>query len=478
MRCFEIILIFLAIVLPFIYSAKKRKVNNHILLAILLGVCLLHGIFEGLRWQMSPVYLLHLLNILLLLKVKVFFKGSSLRKVIGGLFLLSMAALALTFSWILPVFDLPVPSGKYQVGTEDFHLITSNEELITDHNQDKREFIVKVWYPSKSVIGEAEKYLNKGERQGLAEKYGLPLKTFNYLNQVGTHTFPKAEIAEGKFPILVFSHGYYSNATAYYALIEEIVSQGYIVLNVNHTYESVGALFPDGEIKFYDKTYDRKHNNEEMASMIWNAMEVYKKEGDLDEKKDVVGGLLKKYFAAEITERWASDLKVVVDQIAIWESTTFLANHIDTSAIGVWGHSQGGAAAGQALLENKIIKAGMNIDGVQWGGMIDTFISKPFLLLSSDWPEEHPDFNEIAFQNTNTDDFYKARIKGSGHSSFMDIPFFFKLSSFNEAGTIKAERASKIASDIVVKFFDKYLKNKAVDINAFTQTYPELIMER
>ena len=41
-------------------------------------------------------------------------------------------------------------------------------------------------------------------------------------------------------------------------------------------------------IKFYSKEYDRKHNNEEMASMIWEALEVYKNSTDQAQKSQTV----------------------------------------------------------------------------------------------------------------------------------------------------------------------------------------------
>jgi hypothetical protein len=117
--------------------------------------------------------------------------------------------------------------------------------------------MIKAWYPAILKEETTEKYLNKGDRFGFAVKYGLPKSIFNYLDYVKTHTYSDAKVAKGKFPILIFSHGSYSKASGYYALLEEIVSHGYIVLNINHTYEGVGTLFPNGEIKYYNKEYDQ-----------------------------------------------------------------------------------------------------------------------------------------------------------------------------------------------------------------------------
>lgn len=73
--------------------------------------------------------------------------------------------------------------------------------------------MVKVWYPSNSQEEEMESYLDKGNRLGFSNKYGLPNSTTNYFYYVNTNTRQKPPIADGKFPVLIFSHS--SNSEAY-----------------------------------------------------------------------------------------------------------------------------------------------------------------------------------------------------------------------------------------------------------------------
>jgi len=478
MRFLEIILLLLGSLLPFIIPFKKSNLSNRFLLVGMVGILVAHILLEGPRWQMNPIYLINIVVIACLLKEWRYFKGNSLRSITSGVFLFLMIGMGCLLSNILPIFDFPVPTGSHHVGSQYLHLTSNEEEYITNELGDKRELIVKVWYPAEVTDENREPYLNDGERIGLATKYGLPPNTFNYLDKVKTNTFISPAFSIGKFPILIFSHGYYSNATGYFALIEEIVSHGYIVLNLNHTYESVGSLFPSGQIKLYDVEYDRKHNNEEMGKMIWEAMEGFKKETTKEGKKQAIKSTVENYFAAEITHRWAKDIKLILKQIPKWETSTFFSNHIDIAKIGIFGHSQGGAAAGQALLDQKEISAGVNIDGTQWGNMIDTFYSKPFLWLSSDWPEEHPNFNELIYQNRGTSDFFTAKIKKSGHSNFMDIPFVINLPMINEAGDIQPKKAIHITSKLVIEFFNKYLKNEEVDLIEMSKSTQELEIEK
>ena len=86
-------------------------------------------------------------------------------------------------------------------------------------------------------------------------KYGLPAGALNYLDRVKTYAYPGIAAAEEKFPVLIFSHGYGSKAHGYYALLSEIASQGYVIVNMNHTYESLGVTLPDGSEKYFDYKY-------------------------------------------------------------------------------------------------------------------------------------------------------------------------------------------------------------------------------
>lgn len=368
--------------------------------------------------------------------------------------------LAWTFPIIFPVFKLPVPTGNYKVGSRYIHLKTDKPEIITPNNKDERELTVKVWYPAELKDENVESYMNNGDRVGFAKKYSLPESTFKYLDYVETHTYKSPSVAKGKFPVLIFSHGYNSNASGYYSLLEEIASNGYIVLNINHTYESTGTLFPNGKIKFYNSAYSTEHNDQKMAEMVWEAAQNYKKAKGKKAQFKAIEKSLRDYFVAEITIRWAEDISMLVDRLKKWNTSTFLADHIDISKIGVFGHSQGGAAAGQALLDDDRITTAINIDGAQFGPMIDSKLHKPFALISSDWPADHPNFNEHAYHNGSTSDFYEAKVLNSGHSNFSDIPLMVNLSLVNEAGTIDPFKGYEITTAMILQFFDMNLKGK------------------
>ena len=73
---------------------------------------------------------------------------------------------------------------------------------------------------------------------------------FDRLERVRTH----AELdgapakAPGKFPVLLFSHGYTGVPSSYTALLEDLASHGYAVLSVVHPYEATAATLTGGRV--------------------------------------------------------------------------------------------------------------------------------------------------------------------------------------------------------------------------------------
>ncbi|PKD17686.1 hypothetical protein APR41_05615 [Salegentibacter salinarum] len=470
MRFFEIILLVIATIFPILFLIKL-KIPKRKTFAILIGIIFaLHLVLEGARWQMSLGYLIVLGVLFLLWKQTIRVNMNLLVKI----FLTTGFGIVLILGWflpsILPVFKLPTPTGNLEIGSKYIHIKTDRPESITWDKDDKRELMIKAWYPAQIAGENSENYLDKGSRLGFADKYGLPGWSMDYLDLIKTSTYKSPEVANGKFPVLIFSHGHYSKAFGYYALIEEIVSQGYIVLNINHTYESTGSIFPDGDIKLYNTTYDSLNNNQEMANMAWNATQEFNQAESTKEEFKAIKDLMEDYIAAESIKRWSKDISSVIDHLENEKSFLFLKNHIINSNIGVFGHSHGGAAAGQVLLEDKRVKAAINMDGTQWGTMVNSTLNKPFAYISSDWLKEQPNFNKHAFRNKSNADFYNIKIENSGHSNFMDIPLMVNFSAINEEGSIEPFKAYKITNSLILNFFDKYLLNKSIDIlkNEFT----------
>lgn len=474
MRLFEIILLIIATTFPFFLTFKFFRKYKLAIIALIFVILMCNLFFEGFRWQLIPGHIVILLTIIFLYKELKFLGGVWLSNTWKLLFLFILLVLAWALPIIFPVFNLPTPTGEYKIGSRYLKVKGDSPEIITKAPEEKREFMVKVWYPSTVNNENKELYLDKGNRLGFLNKYGLPKFALDYLDYVETHTYENPDFAQGTFPVLIFSHGSNSEAFGYYALMEEIVSHGFVVININHTYESSGSLFPNGNIKLYNSEFDQKTNDSKMAEMAWNASENYRKATTENEQFLAVEDLIRNYVAADISKRWSLDISTVIDNLDKWNENMFFKNHLDLTKIGIFGHSQGGSAVGQTLIDDERIDAGINLDGVQWGSIIDSTITKPFMLISSDWKEDHPNLNKYAYRNLNNSEYKNITIKNTGHSNFLDIILVVNLSYINEAGTIDPFEGYKIISSLILDFFNENLNHKSKNLTDLVEQYKEI----
>jgi len=473
MRTFEIILLIVVTILPFV----KRRLVLHIqskYLLVFLGILLtLHLVIEGWRWQMIPAYVLVILIGGRIWTVDVTNKPKlSFLRVVGFLGIVILLFLGWLLPIVLPVFSLPEPTGDYNVGTETVYVKTDLDETITDDPNDKREFVYKLWYPSDADISNKKRdpYIDQTSRAGFALKYGLPGSALNYLDRVKTHVYRDIPVGSGKFPVLIFSHGYGSKATGYYALLTELASQGYIIINMNHTFESLGVTFPDGRSAYFDYSYQGKISFGSM-DVVQPVIDAFKNNLPYNDRHPIVRKAVKEYFEGNIETRWAADMIYTLDLLDNWNSEGVLEGKIDMDKIGVIGHSVGGGSVGKVAIHDKRVKAAVNLDGIQWGNMIDNTYQIPYLYVSADWPEDHEDINSHVYINKSTDYFYETKLLKSGHPNFMDIPFMIPVNSLAGTGEIDADQGIKIVTDLVTSFFDRHLNN-------ITDQSPEKIGEK
>jgi hypothetical protein len=68
--------------------------------------------------------------------------------------------------------------------------------------------------------------------------------------EISSHAIDRAPIASSRtpFPVVTFSHGLGSTGFQYTVLIEYLVSHGYVVASIEHTYTAKAIWFPDGRV--------------------------------------------------------------------------------------------------------------------------------------------------------------------------------------------------------------------------------------
>lgn len=458
MRLFEIVLIFINFFTLgwLLFSKKNANKIPCILFGISFVITLIQLIAEGYRIQMLPTYICLLLNVL------IFFRkgrkpGKTWKLVLGSIFSLLFLITAVAFPVLLPVFSLEKPTGPYQVGTITYDWTDENrlEEATKDPN-DKRELMVQVWYPSeKSDSLKRAPYIKDLPEvaKGLEKQSGIPSLLFSHLKYVKSHSYVNAKISvkQQKYPLLIFSHGFGLLRNINTFEVEELASHGYIVVGIDHSYDSAATVFSNGRVAKY--TY----KNEEML------------------KADFID------FMDSHNKVWVKDVQFVLDKIEEInkkDPLNIFSGRIDLTKIGMFGHSYGGATAGQIIMKDSRIKAGINMDGDFVGTPIsEKGLEKPFMMMDA----------EVTMNNRLNFDKYLTKCGVSGdsrkrfieqnakmcnvrsnaianggysllinkiiHLSYTDLSLFTPLLAID----YNPHDVHKIINDFTLTFFNKYL---------------------
>jgi predicted dienelactone hydrolase len=173
---------------------------------------------------------------------------------------IGIVLISMFFSIVGPgqqVSELPTPTGSFGIGRTAFRWVDkSRPEVMPDKKSDYRELLVYLFYPTESkASGKLATYFpHLKETEAFEEQFGKDFfknnygKSYPFLAGLRIHTVENAKIAKGRFPLLIFSHGGGIPVLFYTAIIEELVSHGYIVAAVEHSYDGATVVFPDGHI--------------------------------------------------------------------------------------------------------------------------------------------------------------------------------------------------------------------------------------
>lgn len=456
-----------------------------------LALVLIHLAVDGYRWQMVPAYAMVLILLVSTLSALVRAspkpppRTSRLRVVLriavgllGFVVFAIVAALPLAF----PVFESPKPTGPYAVGTTRMSFVDgSRPEVFTSDPGDHRDLAVQIWYPAEPAPGaKPEPFWEDAGVVGprLAASLGLPRFLFNHLTLVRSHSYPKAPMPEGEtaFPVLIFSHGYAQGFAAQNkVLMEELASRGYAVFSIGHPYEASAVIYPDGRVVSVSEVQIQKVRDELKRTMppALKKLEVSKSKADRAAAvRELIGGAP---ILTDSVRIWTADTRFVLDRLEAVNAGAIaspFAGRLDLSRMGVLGMSFGGTTAGEVCLEDSRVKAGVNLDGLQYGRLIDHPLRRPFMFMNS---ESGRGLNEPMYERAEGPVYY-VTVRGSRHLDYSDLAFISPLfRTLGALGPVGGRRMSKIYNAYTLAFFDKYLKGEDSPLLAApSPTYPEV----
>ncbi|MBD2771381.1 alpha/beta hydrolase family protein [Iningainema tapete] len=317
--------------------------------------------------------------------------------------------------------SFPKPTGAYFVGTTSLYFVDSQrEEIYTEDKSDRRELTAKVWYPSVEVPGAVnEPYLSEDLISGLLSRSEDPPQDLvNFIRSVPTNSVANAPVAtaESEYPVLIFSPGRTTFPEYSTFLAEELASQGFVVVGINHTYDSEVNVFPDGRVVPGTRIFDEA-----------------RREGGIDSE-------FLQLLGQSVTIK-AEDARFVLNELEKFDAgndpTGLFHGKLDLDRVGIYGVSSGGAAAAKALSIDPRFKAGINLDGSLYGDVANASLSQPYMafinesfsteIFSDALSRELEGRRQPLFDNLKNEG-YSVTILGTTHPHFAsDIAFLFPL---------------------------------------------------
>ncbi len=360
-----------------------------------------------------------------------------------------------------PLFELPAPTGTLPIGTTRWVVTdTSRDETFAPGK--KRDIEIIAWYPRASdATGEMAPYMRDGMEEVLAFARLAKLgDAFNGLASVKTHAAIDAVPATSpaRFPVILFQHGYTGLPSSHTALIDDLASHGWVVLNLIHPYEAAGAMLADGTVVTHiDDTST-------IRSGILDVFNEWAPEDATMEKITAAPGdaeretLMRGYLGAlkntdQVVRRWTLDAKYALDHLPASGAPGRIAARLDLSRLGVAGHSMGGVAGAQFCIEDRRCKAALNLDGIpQYGTMIDTKMPAPFLMVYSG-RAGRAGASDIIYKRS-ASKYYRVDVQDTMHLDFTDMNFWGgPLRQRGAYGKIDPARAAEITRTVVREFF-------------------------
>ncbi len=282
---------------------------------------------------------------------------------------------------------------------------------------------------------------------GYYASIGIPAGTFGSFNLQTCKAISKDPKV---FPIVLFSPGSGNSRLSHNLMAQQVASTGYTVITIDHPYDANIVTFPDNSTIL---GIDIEDNN----------------------------------FAADVRAR---DISFVIDQLAISSVAKKLIPGLkcglDVSKVAIFGHSLGGAAAAQAMLNDSRIIGGINLDGSFWSTVINKGLSKPFLVFAHEGKNltSDPSWEAIWPKFTGWKRLYE--LAGSAHGTFTDFPSLVAALGFEGQlgdagaellGTIGGARAMDIITTYVTAFMDSVLKGKRSGLLNGKDVFPEVSLE-
>ncbi len=458
LRPLELLLVVFASLSVLISLVGRWRRMGLILVAAAVVLAVGHLIWEGAHWQMVPAYA----GVLVACGMALRAGGGRAHTALGILTILLLLG-SVGCSYVLPIFELPAPTGRFAVGTAVLYLkdLSRMEDDPGGAGQ-PREVVVQLWYPAGSSSNPTAPYQDPRELRFLTS-YRTLVKTHSRLNA--------PVLTEGKpFPVVLFNPGWHGRRTQNTFLTEDLASHGYVVAAIDHPYNARAVAFPDGRVIAGDPSEAIANpgmTTPDGVRMIWN--------------KELA--------------KWTKDERFVLDELAALsrQGDGPWTGRFDTDQVVAVGHSFGGAASVDVCSFDHRVRGAVNLDGWFFGALRDRGAGQPMLYMQEFHGVPTPTTvgaNASVDEVLDSDDErdlqnslqkfggIRVFVSGAHHEDFSDQPLMSPLAKVAQRGTIPAVRMHVLVRQYVLAFVNQTLGRGNSGLpGSKSSEFPEVSME-
>jgi predicted dienelactone hydrolase len=308
----------------------------------------------------------------------------------------------------------PAPTGAAPVGFTRATLTDyfRTEPLVGESGP--RRVPLRIWYPAAAPGSEPARTLTPVEQAAWEDEARAPHGTLDGLGAAATHGAPPAR---GAHAVLLMSPGRGETTALLSAHAAELASHGYVVVGMDHAGDTTYLDLGDGQLA---------------PAVIEQA-------------------------SAETIAIRSRDMRFVVSRLGSLRGV----GRLDLDRIGAFGHSNGGATAADAMLTDRRIRAGVDMDGALYGPVVQRGLNRPFGFLQGNLPVEV--YGTIAeFRSRTRGPSPLAYFPEGAHHSFADnvwlVPQLGLDPVESDVGTADPAVALGRQNTLLKRFFGRYIK--------------------